>query len=129
MSRTRAAGLGLVAAVIALVAGCGRQPIGHTTVQVLETYAGKAPGATLVVRQSGSESLVVAGLGDLLVPGEEYILYLTPFTFDPKVPGTGEWIPTGEVGVYHLARGKFERTAEAAPRLPATVSAADPLAS
>jgi hypothetical protein len=98
-----------------------------TTVTVLETYLG-APASTLTIRQSGSESLVFDGLAELLTPGDEYILYLKPFSFDER-PNADEWIPTGEVGVYRLADGEYQRTAADATSLPRTVDPAAPLGS
>lgn len=100
-----------------------------SAVTVLETYVGSAPvGGVLTVRQSGSKRMVFDGLAELLVPGDEYILFLSPFTFDRTGPGTGEWVVTGEVGAYRLQDGKFSRTASDAPDLPQTVSALNPLA-
>ncbi|HEX5088532.1 MAG TPA: hypothetical protein VFV89_12050 [Nocardioides sp.] len=97
-----------------------------TTVKVLETYVG-SPDSSLTIRQSGSKGMVFDGLAELLVPGDEYILFLKPFSFDPKGPDTGEFIITGEVGAYQLQEGRFKLTAKSAPNLPTSVDADNPL--
>jgi hypothetical protein len=95
-------------------------------VKVLDAFVGSAD-QTITIRQSGSPEMVFEGLAELLVPCEEYILYLSPFTFDPDGPGTGEWTPAGTVGDDHLVKGEYQRAADGATALPATVDPANPL--
>lgn len=97
-----------------------------TAVKVLDAFVG-SPDQTITIRQSGSSEVVFEGLAELLVPGEDYILYLSPFTFDSAGSGTGEWTPTGAVGEYHLVKGEYQRAADDATALPDTVDPANPL--
>lgn len=96
-----------------------------TPVTILEVLQGSVGDAQLVVRQTGSDTMVVDGNAELLRAGSEYVLFLDAFTFDSSGPGTGEWIPTGEVGVYRLDAGRYLRVADDAPELPTTVTLAD----
>ncbi|WP_329108565.1 hypothetical protein OG792_07885 [Micromonospora sp. NBC_01699] len=83
------------------------------------------PLGALEVRQTGSATAVAADLSPLLVEGREYLLFVTPWIYEKGVP-TGQWVITGDQGVYVLegsgdsARYRFAGAPK--PNLPAELT-------
>jgi hypothetical protein len=89
-------------------------------VTVLSALKGAAVGE-LLVRQTGSDRVVVGGNAEILHTGSEYLLFLQPFRWEPGGADTGQWIITGELGAYRLVGSKFERTSTDGSDLPRTL--------
>jgi hypothetical protein len=98
-----------------------------TTLKVTQTFHGELPKTDPVrVRQLGSAKWST-NLTPLLVIGREYVLFLLPWWLGSDTERTGQWVITGEQGMYALdgtIEGPSWRYAvEENPGLPATLSA------
>ncbi|MGW4466733.1 hypothetical protein [Micromonospora sp. NPDC004704] len=76
-------------------------PATLTKVQVLRTYAGKAP-ETLLVKQIGTAKASSDDFAPLLELGGEYLMWTHPWEMWPGEPGEQSWALTGNQGVYRL---------------------------
>ncbi|MGW4461448.1 hypothetical protein [Micromonospora sp. NPDC004704] len=98
-----------------------------TTLKVAETLHGELPPANepVRVRQLGSAKWST-NLTPLLIAGREYVLFLLPWWLKSPDERTGQWVITGEQGMYALDatdKGAVWRYAvEENPGLPATLS-------
>lgn len=77
----------------------------HYTADVLQTIHGRASG-TLQVMLETSDQLGVEFPAPLDTD-HEYVLFLTPFEWLHGGP-TGDWIVTGETGIYEVGDGGLE---------------------
>jgi FlaG/FlaF family flagellin (archaellin) len=74
----------------------GDVPFTVTDVAVTEVIAGSYGDASLRLRQFGDSLNASEDLESVLVAGNDYLLYLKPFTFERDLP-TGQWVTVGGV--------------------------------
>ena len=105
----------------------GKIPFTVTPVTVTQSFRGPAPGTVLKVRQLGDVTMaqvdIGGGFGPHLKPGEQYILFLTPFYFTRGV-STGQHNITGSAGGFRYnADGTADRMDPESIRLPEKITA------
>lgn len=98
-----------------------------TRVTVDRVFFNRQPVPTeLIMRQTGSTDYVVDGNAELLVLGETYVLFVTPFNSEPdRSDSTGQWITVGELAAFRKADGGFVSVATDRGPLPAKIDGAD----
>lgn len=97
-----------------------------TTLRVTQTHHGKLPADPVRVRQLGDANWT-SNLTPLLAVGREYLLFLHPWSLYGD-EYTGQWVTTGEQGMYALdtivVGAGWRYAVDENPGLPVTLSTA-----